>query len=698
MAGSTNGTTRASFDIDPRDLLCINTIRTLAMDAVQQANSGHPGTPMALAPVAYCLWQEFLCYDPLEPLWPNRDRFILSAGHASMLLYALLHLAGVRKVGRDGKVLDVPAVSLDNIKRFRQLDSPCAGHPEYMHPTGVETTTGPLGQGIGTSVGMAIAQRWLASYFGRPGFEDLFDFHIHALCSDGCIMEGVGSEAASMAGHLRLGNLTWIYDSNHITIEGNTNLAFSEDVGTRFLGYGWNVLHVSDANNLEMFRRAVATALKTKDRPTLIIVNSHIAWGAPNKQDTHSAHGEPLGEQEIRLTKKFYGWPEDAKFLIPDGVYERFRQGVGERGKQARQAWESKFQQYRSAHPDLAKQWDTMQRRELPEGWDRELPSFKADAKGTATRNSGGQVLNAIAKNVPWLMGGSADLAPSTKTIITAKEAGHFSPAGPGRNLHFGIREHGMAAILNGMALTKVRPYGATFLIFSDYAKAGIRLGALMDLPVIHIFTHDSIGLGEDGPTHQPIEQLAMLRATPNLIVVRPADANEVVEAWKVAMRQQHDPVALILTRQDVPTFDRGKYAPASGLARGAYVMADAPGGKPDVILIGTGSEVQLCVAAQEILAREGIQARVVSMPSWELFEMQDEAYRQSVLPAAVTARVSVEAGSTLGWSRYVGPTGVSIGMTTFGASAPYKDLMKHFGITTEHVVQAARDQVSAKR
>jgi transketolase len=683
---------RDSNDID---LTCINTMRTLAMDAVQAANSGHPGTPMAMAPVAYCLWQQFLRFDPQDPVWPNRDRFILSAGHASMLLYSLLHLTGVKAVSKDYEALGEPSVPLEAIKRFRQLDSRCPGHPEYRWTSGVECTTGPLGSGVATSVGMAIAGRWMASHFNRPGFEDLIDFNVYALCGDGCMMEGISAEAASLAGHLKLSNLCWIYDNNHITIEGNTALAFSDDVATRFLGQGWNVTRVGDANDLGALARAFRTFLDTRDRPTLIIVDSHIAYGAPNKHDTSAAHGEPLGEEEVRLTKRAYGWPEDAKFLVPDGVYDHFQDGIGRRGKEARDAWFARVKDYRVRYPELAEQLYRMQHRQLPEGWDKDLPTFATDAKGLATRDSSAKVLNALARNVPWLVGGSADLAPSTKTRLTFDGAGDFEAATPGgRNLHFGIREHAMAAALNGMALVKVRAYGSTFLIFSDYARGATRLSALMELPVVYVFTHDSIGVGEDGPTHQPVEQLASLRAIPGLIVLRPADANEVAEAWKVIMALHHKPAALILTRQALPTIDRGKYAAASGVARGAYVLADAPDGKPGVLLLASGSEVALCLQAYERLTAEGVKARVVSMPSWELFDDQPQEYRDGVLPPAVTARVSVEQASTFGWARYVGATGHSLGMRSFGASAPLKDLTKKFGFTPEHAIAAAREQL----
>lgn len=673
------------------DQLCINTIRTLSMDAVQAANSGHPGTPMALAPVAYCLWQRFLRYDPEDPIWPNRDRFVLSNGHASMLLYSLLHLIGVKAVDPDYERLGELAVGLDDIKCFRQLDSKCPGHPEYRWTSGVETTTGPLGQGVATSVGMALAGRWMAAYFNRPGFE-LFDYDTYALCGDGDMMEGITGEAASLAGHWRLSNLCWIYDNNHITIEGHTELAFSEDVAARFLGYGWNVTRVGDANDLDLLERALTTFKRTPDRPTLIIVDSHIAYGAPNKQDTSAAHGEPLGEDEIKLTKRRYGWPEDAHFLVPAGVREHFQAGICARGQTLRAAWEAQLREYRTAYPELADHLERMQRRELPEGWDQELPTFEADEKGIASRDSSGKVLNAIAKHVPWLIGGSADLAPSTKTRLTLAEAGDLAADTPGgRNLHLGVREHAMGAILNGLSLSKIRPFGSTFLIFSDYAKPAIRLSAIMEIPVIYVFTHDSIGVGEDGPTHQPIEQLAALRAIPGLITLRPGDANEVVEAWRVIMQLHHRPAALVLTRQALPTLDRSVYASAAGLARGAYVLADAEGGKPEVLLLATGSEASLCVTAYEQLKGEGVRARVVSMPSWELFEEQSQEYRDSVLPPHIMARISVEQASTLGWERYVGPGGEHVGMHTFGASAPLKELQRKFGFTPERIVAAAK-------
>ncbi|MGA2352869.1 MAG: transketolase [Terriglobales bacterium] len=676
------------------DQLCINTIRTLSIDAVQKANSGHPGAPMALAPVAYCLWQQFLRYDPEDPIWPNRDRFVLSNGHASMLLYSLIYLAGIHEVSPEGKILSTPALSLDEIKNFRQLGSKTPGHPEYGLTTGVETTTGPLGQGVANSVGMAIAERWLATYFNRPGFE-LFNYNIWTFCGDGDMMEGISSEAASVAGHLKLSNLCWIYDSNHITIEGNTDLAFDENVATRFEAYGWDVHHVADANDLAALSRAYTEALEVKDRPKLIIVNSHIGYGSPHRQDSKEAHGEALGEEEVKLTKRFYGWPEDAKFLVPDGVQENFSNVMGKRGKQLNSQWKALFAKYSAQFPDLAAQFARMQERKPADGWNKELPTFAPDAKGLATRDSSAKVLNAIAKNHPWLMGGSADLYPSTKTRLTFDGAGDFEANNfNARNFHFGIREHSMGAIVNGMELSKLRSYGSTFLIFSDYMKMPIRLSAVMEVPSIWIFTHDSIGVGEDGPTHQPIEQLITLRSIPGLITLRPADANEVIEAWKVIMQQTKHPVALALTRQALPTFDRTKYASAAGLARGAYILADAEGGKPQVILMATGSEVYLCIDAYEKLKAEGIRARVVSMPSWDIFEHQDPTYRNQVLPPDITARVAVEMASVMGWAQYTGPKGHIIGMHTFGASAPLKDLQKKFGFTVDAVIQAARDQI----
>ncbi|MBZ5571279.1 MAG: transketolase [Acidobacteriia bacterium] len=680
------------------DILSINTIRTLAIDAAQKANSGHPGAPMALAPVAYCLWQQFLRFDPKDPLWPNRDRFVLSNGHASMLLYAMLYVSGIHSVDGEGRPTGSPAVSLDDIKNFRQIGSNTPGHPEYGLTAGVETTTGPLGQGVGNSVGMAIAGKWLAARYNRPGFE-LFSYNVYAFCGDGDLMEGVGCEAASLAGHLRLSNLCWIYDNNRITLDGPADWSFTEDVGARFLAHGWNVLHVADANDLDALANAYNSFLRTADRPTLVIVNSHIGYGAPHKQDTNEAHGEPLGEEEARLAKKSYGWPEDAKFLVPDGVLENFQAGFGNRGQQLHAKWTKLFDNYGKQNPDLADQLRRMQHRQLPDGWDKDLPTFPADAKGLATRDSSGKVLNAVAQNVPWLMGGSADLAGSDRTRLKFEGAGDFQAGSyAGRNLHFGVREHAMGAILNGLAVSNLRPYSGTFFNFSDYMKPSVRLAALMEIPAIFIYTHDSIGLGEDGPTHQPIEQLAGLRAVPNLVLFRPADANEVVEAWKVIMKLRHRPAALVLTRQAVPTFDRSKYASAEGVARGAYVLADAPSGKPQTILMGSGSEVSLCLAAYEQLQAEGIKARVVSMPSWDIFEKQSDDYKKQVLPPEVKARVSVEQASTLGWARYVGLSGKMVGMHTFGASAPIKDLQKKFGFTTDKVVEAAREAIAQSK
>ena len=674
------------------DLLSINTIRTLAIDAVQQANSGHPGAPMGLAPVAYSLWQRFLRYDPADPLWPNRDRFVLSNGHASMLLYSMLHLTGVRDVSSDGKVLDKPSLPMEEIKRFRQIGSKTPGHPESHITTGVETTTGPLGQGCGNSVGMAIASKWLGANYNRPGFE-VFNFNVYTMCGDGDLMEGVACEAASLAGHLGLSNLCWIYDHNHVTLDGPADWSFSEDVMTRFVGLGWNVTRVADANDLDMLGRAYQTFLKTTDRPTLIVVDSHIGYGSPNKQDSSDAHGEPLGEAEVKLVKKNYGWPEDAKFLVPDGVYDHFKNGIGKRGAEARAAWTAKFEDYKKQFSDLADQINKIQNFQLPDGWDKNLPSFPADPKGMATRDSSGKVLNALAKNIPWLFGGSADLAHSNKTNLTFEGAGDFyANQYRGRNLHFGVREHAMGATVNGLSVSRLRAYSATFFNFSDYMRPSMRLAALMETPSIFIFTHDSIGLGEDGPTHQPIEQLASLRAMPNMIVLRPGDANEVLEAYKVILQLRHNPATLVLTRQALPTFDRTKYGAASGVAKGAYVLADAANGKPDVILMASGSEVPLCIDAYEKLKAEGINARVVSVPSWELFEKQDAAYRESVLPAAVTARVSVEMASTFGWERYVGPKGKMIGMHSFGASAPLKDVLKKFGFLADNVIATAKE------
>jgi len=687
-------TTQAAQPMTDPELeqLCINTIRTLSIDAVQQAQSGHPGTPMALAPLVYTLWNRVMRFDPQDPIWPNRDRFVLSNGHASMLLWSVLHLTKTQAVNAEYERLGEPSVTIEDIRRFRQLGSRAPGHPEYHWASGVEATTGPLGQGVATSVGMAIAQKWLATRYNRPGFE-VFNYDIYAVCGDGCMMEGIASEAASLAAHLGLDNLCWVYDNNHITIEGNTRIAFTEDVAARFLGYGWNVLRVGDANDIDRIEHSLAVFKQTKGRPTFIILDTHIGYGSPHKQDTAAAHGEPLGDEEVRLTKQSYGWPENAKFLVPDGVYERFAAGIGMRGMKARKEWTRLFGAYRDMYPENAREIDQMQRRELPTGWDRNLPVFPADSKGVAGRDASGKALNVLAQNIPWFLGGSADLGPSNKTLLTFEGAGDFQANSPGgKNLHFGIREHAMAAVLNGLALSKLRAFGATFFIFSDYARPAIRLSALMELPTILVFTHDAMGDGEDGPTHQPVEQLVSLRAMPGLVTLRPADANEVIEAYRYVMTLRHQPAVLVLSRQPLPTLDRTKYAAATGVARGAYVLADAPGGKPDVILISSGSEVSLAVNAHETLLAEGIRSRVVSMPSWDIFDRQTQEYRDSVLPPAVIARVAVEQASTLGWERYVGSGGRVIGMKTFGSSAPLKELQRKFGFAPELVVAAAKD------
>jgi transketolase len=674
------------------DQLSINTIRTLSIDAVERAKSGHPGTPMALAPLVYTIWNRVMRFDPEDPIWPNRDRFVLSNGHASMLLWSVLHLTGTRAVNADYERLGQPSVSLEDIRRFRQIGSKAPGHPEYHWVSGVETTTGPLGQGVATSVGMAIAQKWLAERYNRPSFE-IFDYDIYVVCGDGCLMEGVASEAASLAGHLGLDNLCWVYDNNHITIEGQTSLAFTEDVAARFLAYGWNVLRVGDANDLDRIQQALGVFRETKSRPTLIILDSHIGYGAPHKHDTAAAHGEPLGDEEVRLTKRSYGWPEDAQFLVPDAVREHFAAGIGARGAAARRRWTTLFASYRAAHPELASEIDQMQRRDLPAGWDRNLPVFPADAKGLAGRDASGKVLNVLAQAIPWLLGGSADLGPSNKTTLTYEGAGSFQAATPGgKNLHFGVREHAMAAIVNGLSLSKLRAFGATFFIFSDYARPAIRLSALMELPTIFVFTHDAMGDGEDGPTHQPVEHLASLRAIPGLITLRPGDANEVVEAYRYVMRLRHQPAVLALSRQPLPTLDRQTYAPSMGVAQGAYVLADPRDGNPEVILIASGSELSLAVEAHGKLLAEGIRSRVVSMPSWEIFEQQTQEYRDSVLPPGVKARVAVEQASTFGWERYVGSAGHVIGMRTFGASAPLKALQEKFGFEPERVAAAAKE------
>jgi transketolase len=674
------------------DQLSINTIRTLSMDAVQQAKSGHPGTPMALAPLVYTIWNRVMRFDPQDPIWPNRDRFVLSNGHASMLLWSVLHLTRVQAVNADYEKLGHVSVTLDDIRHFRQLDSKAPGHPEYHWVSGVETTTGPLGQGIATSVGMAIAQKWLANRYNRPGFP-LFDYRIYAIAGDGCMMEGIGSEAASLAGHLGLDNLCWIYDNNHITIEGNTSIAFTEDVAARYLAYGWHVLRVSDANDIERIEDSLKRAGNNTGRPTLIVLDSHIGYGSPHKQDTAEAHGEPLGDEEIRLTKRAYGWPEDAKFLVPDGVYEHFEDGIGKRGAKANREWTQLSEAYRVKYPKLGAEIDQIERRELPNGWDRNLPDFPPDPKGVAGRDASNKVLNVLAQNIPWFMGGSADLGPSNKTLLTYEGAGHFQANSPGgKNLHFGIREHAMGATLNGLALSKIRPYGATFFIFSDYERPAIRLASLMELPTMFLFTHDAMGDGEDGPTHQPVEHLASLRAIPGLVTLRPGDANEVVEAYRYILQLRHQPAVLVLSRQPLPTLDRTKYAPAAGVSRGAYILADAPGNNPEVILIATGTEVSVAVDAHEKLLAEKIRSRVVSMPSWEIFEHQTQQYRDSVLPPNVTARIAIEQASTFGWERYVGTNGRMIGMTTFGASAPLKELQRKFGFEPERVTGIAKE------
>jgi transketolase len=683
---------------DPKmEQLAINTIRTLSIDAVQAAKSGHPGTPMALAPLVYTIWNREMRFDPEDPIWPNRDRFILSNGHASMLLWSILHLTGVRAVNADYERLGQPSVTLDDIRRFRQLDSKAPGHPEYHWVSGVETTTGPLGQGVATSVGMAIAQKWLANHFNKPGF-DIFEYDIFAVCGDGCMMEGISSEAASLAGHLGLDNLCWVFDNNHITIEGNTRIAFTEDIAARFLGYGWNVLRVGDANDVDRIEQALDVFRQTIGRPTFIILDSHIGYGSPHKQDTPKAHGEPLGDDEIKLTKRAYGWPEDAQFLVPDGVYDHFKAGIGARGAEARKRWTELFSAYRAQFPALASEIDQMQKRELPAGWDRNLPVFSADPKGVAGREASGKVLNVLAQNIPWFLGGSADLGPSNKTTLTYEGVGSFQAGSPGgKNLHYGIREHAMAATVNGLSLSKLRAFGATSFIFSDYARPAMRLSALMELPSIFIFTHEAMGDGEDGPTHQPVEHLASLRTVPGLVMLRPADANEVVEAYRYVMQLRHQPAVLALSRQPLPTLDRSKYASASGVAQGAYVLADAPGENPEIILIATGSEVNLAVQAHENLLAEGIRSRVVSMPSWDIFEHQTQQYRDKVLPPSVTARVAVEQASTFGWERYVGASGRVIGMHTFGASAPLKELQKKFGFEPDRLVTVAKELLGHK-
>ncbi len=684
----------AVSSVDDGAQACIDTIRTLTMDAVLKAKSGHVGAPLGLATVGHTLWHDFLRTDPAVPDWPNRDRFVLSVGHGSMLLYSLLHLAGVKEIDPDGKPTGKPAVSLADIEAFRQLDSKTPGHPEYRMTTGVETTTGPLGQGCANSVGMAIAERWLAAHFNRPDFT-IFDHDTYVFCGDGDMMEGVSGEAASMAGHLKLSNLCWVYDNNKVSIEGYTDLAFSEDVAKRFEGYGWKTLHVADANDAGAIRDAIGKFRSTTDAPTLIVVDSIIGYGLKKQQGTAKAHGEGFDAEDVKGAKASYG-VSDKSFYVPDGVSETFHSAIAERGQPLREEWEKTFAAYASSHPKLAKDFELMRRNQLPDGWEADLPIFPADAKGMASREAGGKVLNAIAEHVPALVGGSADLAPSNKTKLEFEGAGQFK-AGHygGRNMHFGIREHAMGAIANGMSLSYLRAYAATFLVFSDYMRAPIRLAAIMEVPTIFVFTHDSIGVGEDGPTHQPIEQLASLRAIPGIDVVRPADANEVTEAWKGAMRHTHRPTAIILSRQPLPTIDRSKYNAASGAEKGGYVLADSGKGEPEIILIGTGSEVSLCLGAYETLSAEGVKARVVSIPSFNIFESQDQAYRDSVLPPSVRKRVAVEQASSFGWARYVGLDGETVTMSSFGASAPLAKLQEKFGFTADNVLAVARRQLA---
>jgi transketolase len=658
------------------DQLCVNTLRCLAMDAVEKANSGHPGMPMGAAPMAYVLWTRFLKYHPCKPGWPNRDRFILSAGHGCVLLYSLLHLTGYD-------------MTLDDIQQFRQWGSKTPGHPEHSLASGIETTTGPLGQGFSTGVGMAIAQKYLAAYFNRPGHA-VVDYKICGIVSDGDLMEGVASETASLAGHLGLDNIIYLYDDNHISIEGPTDLAFTEDTRRRFEAYGWFVQEIADGNDLEAIEQALGAAQAEKGRPSLIKVRTHIAYGSPNKQDSAEAHGAPLGEEEVKQTKQNLGWPVEPKFHIPDEALAHFRKAI-EQGERAEAEWQERLAAYRQAFPELAAEWDRYVRGELPAGWAAKIPTFQPSDGPMATRQASGKVLNAVAPVLPLLLGGSADLAPSNNTYL--KGLGDFSQGNyGGRNFHFGVREHGMAAILNGMALSGLLPYGGTFMVFSDYARPAIRLAALMEAHSIFVFTHDSIFLGEDGPTHQPVEHLPALRAIPNLSVIRPADANETAVAWRVALERRDGPVALALTRQGVPVIDRSRYAAAEGLTRGGYVLADAPGKAPEVVLIASGSEVPVALEAYEKLTAEGIAARVVSLPSWDLFEKQPQGYKDEVLPPGVTARLAIEAAVPLGWERYVGLKGAVIGMTRFGASAPYKVLAEKFGFTAANVVRRAKE------
>ncbi len=667
-------------------LLAINTIRTLSMDAVQAANSGHPGTPMALAPVAYSLFAKQMCFDPKHPNWMARDRFVLSCGHASMLLYSMLHLSEFAKTDDHGQPTDHLAVTLEDIRNFRQLHSPTAGHPEYGYAAGIETTTGPLGQGLGNSVGMAIASKWLAANYNQPGY-DLFGFDVYTICSDGDIMEGVGCEAASLAGHLQLSNLCWLYDDNRITIEGRTDLAFSEDVPGRFEGLGWQVVTVNDANDLSAMDAAFERFRQCDDKPTLIIVKSIIGYGAPNKQDTSGAHGSPLGEDEIAAAKQNYGWEYD-KFVVPDEVKQHFQEKVVKRGAGYFADWRQQYEQYQQEFPEQAAELDRMMSGQLPDGWEDSLPTFDADEKGMASRVSSGKVLNAVAAAIPNLIGGSADLAGSNKSELTDESAGHFSGNDySGRNFHFGIREHAMAAIGNGMSLSGIRPYVATFFVFTDYLRPSLRLSSIMHQPVLYIMTHDSIGLGEDGPTHQPVEHLAACRAIPGVLVMRPGDANEVSQCYAAALAETKRPSVLVLSRQDLPTLDRTRYLGAEGARQGGYVVSDCEGA-PEAILIGTGSEVQICLDAAEKLNAAGTNTRVVSMPCWKLFDEQSDDYRESVLPADVRKRVAVEAGIKMGWEKYIGCDGGFVGMDSFGASAPAEELYEYFGITPDAVVE----------
>lgn len=654
------------------------------MDGVQAANSGHPGTPMALAPVTYQLWAHNLKYDPKNPNWHNRDRFVLSCGHASMLLYSMIHLAGIKHVDKHGKVTDQESLCIEDLKKFRQLNSPCAGHPEFGYATGIETTTGPLGQGVGNSVGMAIGSKFLGAKYNRPGF-DLFDYDVYALCSDGDLMEGIASEAASIAGHLKLSNLCWIYDDNGITIEGHTDLAFSENMAVKFQGLGWHTIHVSDANDLNALQAAFDEFKATADKPTLIVVNSIIGYGSPNKANTHGAHGAPLGEDECKLTKKNYGWPESEKFLVPTEVREHFSQTFGSRGAKASSEWASLLTQYTKAHPKQAAEIQSILDSKLPDGWDAGLKAFAADPKGMATRVSSGKVLNMLSPHIPQLIGGSADLAPSTMTLIDG-EKGFSHLDYSGRNMHFGIREHAMASVLNGMSLCGLRPYGATFFVFTDYMRPSMRLSSIMHQPVLYVVTHDSIGLGEDGPTHQPVEHLAACRAIPGLYVFRPGDANEVLHCYQAALKLSNHPSAMVLSRQNVPTMDPSKVASAAGAQKGGYTVSDCQG-TPKAILIGTGTELMLCMKAQELLAAEGVPVRVVSMPCCELFDEQPKSYRDEVLPPGINLRLACEAGLRLGWDKYIGLDGLFVGMTGFGASGPADQLYKHFKITSDQIV-----------